>query len=376
MKIGFVLDDGLDKPDGVQQYILTLGAYYANAGHDVRYLVGQTSRKDLEGVFSLAKNIKVRFNGNTLSNPLPASSKEIKRVLKQEKFDVLHVQIPYHPFFGAKVVRLADASTAVVGTFHILPYGKLSVGGTRLLGMWLKRSLRRFDAFVCVSAPAAVFAKKTFRITSTVIPNSVPLAVFQPAKPIRRSPDTFNLLFLGRLVPRKGCQQLLKALAILQQSNCLPEHLQVDICGGGPLLPELKRYVKQHKLSGIVTFHGFVSHEQKIAQMQAADIAVFPSLSGESFGIVLIEAMAAGSGVVIGGDNPGYRSVLEPVPGSIIDAHWPTVFAEQLYDLMADKEKRASIHRKQQILVKQFDTPVVAEQLLELYKTCKSNRIS
>lgn len=378
MKIGFVLDDGLNKPDGVQQYILTLGSWYRQNGHEVRYLVGQTTRTDIEGVYSLARNVKVRFNGNRLSIPLPASSSKIKHVLDKEKFDVLHVQTPYSPLFGAKVVYLADSKTVVVGTFHILPFNILTQFGTPLLGFCLRRSLKRFDYFVGVSAPAVEFAKKSFRINCKVVPNSVLIDQFRPAKSDlqRQYNDSINLLFLGRLVPRKGCQQLLKALVILQNSNSLPERLQINICGDGPMRQELTKYAKHHNLQDKITFHGFVSQQQKVDFMQQADIAVFPSLSGESFGIVLIEAMAAGSGVVLGGNNPGYQSVLEDLPTSIVDAHQPKVFAEELISLINQPEKRRQLHELQQQHVQQFDTTIVAKQLLDIYQSCKKSRIS
>lgn len=371
MKIGFVLDDGLDKPDGVQQYIRTIGKWYQEQGHDVRYLVGETKRTDIEHVHSLAKNIRVRFNGNALTIPLPTSRKVIKRVLESEKFDVLHVQVPYSPFLGARVVMAASPQTTVVGTFHILPYDVLSRVGTRLLGMYLWRSLRRFNAFVSVSPPAAEFAAKTFKIKSVVIPNAVTMDVFRNKKSVAPH-NELRIMFLNRLVPRKGCQQLLESLAILKKSNKLPENTVVDICSDGSMRQQLEKFVSQNNLSSYVTFHGFISKEKKVELMQNADIAVFPSLSGESFGIVLIEAMAAGSQVVLGGDNPGYRSVLEEIPGSIVDAHNPSVMADQLHEIISSPEKRKEMHKKQQQHVQQFDVPVVGQKLLDLYESCKT----
>ncbi|MGI9028236.1 MAG: glycosyltransferase family 4 protein [Candidatus Saccharimonadales bacterium] len=368
MKIGFVLDDGLDKPDGVQQYILTLGAWLTVEGHKVRYLVGQTKRRDIDGLYPIPRNIRVRFNGNALSIPLPASTKKIKAVLADEQFDVLHVQMPYSPFFGAKVIRQADPCTAVVGTFHIMPYGFVSTIGTHLLGLWLRRSLHRFNAFISVSKPAAEFSKRTFGIESKIVPNMVTLAEFRPLKARQSSKKDFQILFLGRLVQRKGCQQLLQALKILHDRGQLPAELSVNICGDGQLREELESYVCQNGLSSVVLFHGFVTHTQKIAFMQSADLAVFPSLAGESFGIVLIEAMAAGSGVVLGGDNPGYRSVLGTIPETIVDAHNPFVLARQLADLIENDKKRLELHKCQQELVQQFDTAVVGGTLLKLYK--------
>lgn len=371
MKVGFVLDDGLDKPDGVQQYILILGNWYKSNGHEVRYLVGQTKRNDIDGLYSMARNLKVKFNGNKLTIPLPTSKKSIKRVLNDEKFDVLHVQTPHSPFFGAKVINCAEKNVAVVGTFHIMPYGLLSKAGTYALGIWLRKSIKRFDALISVSEPARQFAKKTFKSDSIVIPNSVRIDEFKPLKAIQES-NNLRVLFLGRLVQRKGCKQLVESLHKLKLDGRLPSNIQIDICGDGSMRNELELYAKQTGLNNIIKFHGFVTDAQKIDFMQRADIAVFPSLSGESFGIVLIEAMAAGSKTVLGGNNPGYESVLADIPESIINVHDINSMAEQMHEVMSNPELRHKINLAQQEHVKQFDTKIVANKLLSLYETCKT----
>ena len=107
LKIGFVLDDSLDVPDGVQQYVLTVGAWMKGQGHDVHYLVGQTDRNDIPNVHSMSKNIKVRFNKNRMTMPLPTSVKAIAAILQREQFDILHVQMPYSPFMAGRLIKAA-----------------------------------------------------------------------------------------------------------------------------------------------------------------------------------------------------------------------------------------------------------------------------
>lgn len=373
MKIGFVLDDGLDKPDGVQQYILTLGKELVKKGHEVVYLVGETNKafSDIR-IYSMAKNVKVRFNGNALSIPLPASKKKIKYILNKEKFDVLHVQVPYSPFMAAKVVKYCSPKTIVVGTFHILPYGWLSRVGTKLLGVWLRFNLKRFNFFISVSQPAADFALQFFKINSQVIPNMVDTSKFKVAGPTNKS--SLNLLFLGRLVYRKGCQQLLKALVILKQESNLPSGLELSICGDGPMRSQLENYVLKNGLESQVKFHGFISDFKKIEFMRSADFSIFPAISGESFGIVLIEAMAAGGGIVLGGDNPGYKSVLKDVPESIIDSNSPSKIAAGLKELINDPQKKKELYSKQQALVQQFDSGLVSTKVLSVYEACKKQQ--
>lgn len=375
MKIGFVLDDGLNKPDGVQQYIVMLGTYMRSRGHEVHYLVGETQRDDIPNLHSMAKNIRVHFNGNSLTVPLPASGRSITALLEQEQFDVLHVQTPHSPFMGAKVVRRATPGTAIVGTFHILPFGVLAYIGTWLLGLVLWNNLRRFDGFMSVSQPAAHFAKQTFGITSAIIPNAVSIKSFGPSKKVtvKKGPG-LRIVFVGRLVERKGCRQLINALVLLHESGRLDRSVRLELCGDGPLMAKLQAMVAEAGLAQQVTFHGFVSEARKIAILQQADIAVFPALAGESFGIVLLEAMAAGRPVVLGGNNPGYQSVLAATPEAVVDASKPDVLAEQLHSFLISPKKRERLYTQQQKLVQRFDIEVVGKKVEQFYRTCKKTR--
>jgi phosphatidylinositol alpha-mannosyltransferase len=367
MKIGFVLDDSLDKTDGVQQYVLTLGQWMRHQGHEIHYLVGHTERKDIPHIHSLSHNIQTHFNQNRMSTPLPASKKLIKQLLEQEQFDALHVQMPYSPFMAGRVIKAASKTTKVVGTFHIIPFSWIEKTATRLLGLILWRTVRRFNTIYSVSKPAQVFARRSFGVKSTVLPNVVNVAAFHTGKPIKKYDDgKVNIVFLGRLVERKGCMYLLQALEQLHQKHLLM-NVRVLICGKGQLSSDLERYVKDHHLSSVVTFVGFVSEEDKPHYLATADIAVFPSTGGESFGIVLIEAMAAGSSVVLGGNNVGYTSVLSERPELLIDPLDTAEFAKILKHFIASKRARQSAAKWQSEHVQQYDVAVVGRKLLEQY---------
>ena len=141
-KIGLVIDTSLDPTDGVQQYVLSIGDWLSQQGHDVHYLAGQTDKRKLPNLHSLSRNITVSFNGNRTTIPLPTSRRKLRNFIQKEQFDVLHVQTPHHPLMAQRLILAASPQTAVVGTFHILPYGALSRIGTRLLGWWLRPSLK------------------------------------------------------------------------------------------------------------------------------------------------------------------------------------------------------------------------------------------
>jgi phosphatidylinositol alpha-mannosyltransferase len=367
LKIGLVLDTSLDPTDGVQQYVVAIGEWLRSQGHDVHYLVGQTQKRQLPNIHSLSRNISVVFNGNRTTIPLPTSRRKLRNFMARNHFDVLHVQTPHHPLMSQRLILAAPADTAVVGTFHILPYGRLARVGNKGLGIWLKPSLRRFDKLLAVSPAAAKFARWSFGLRAEVLPNVVDYRLFNQAKPLKKYDDeTLTILFLGRLVPRKGCQLLLEAVARLNRAD-LPA-FRVVICGRGPLEASLKRLVADNGLQDAVEFTGFVDEADKPSYYASADISVFPASGGESFGIVLLEAMASGRAAVLAGDNPGYRSVMEPQPELLFDPRDAGILASKLETYLRDKALRRQMAGWGADYTKDFDVNVVGQKLVGIYK--------
>lgn len=362
LKVAIVLDDSLDRiENGVQQYVLTLGSWLESEGHTVHYMAGNTTNSP-KTVHSLSRNIAVRFNQNRMTIPLPANKAAIKRLLESEKYDVLHIQMPYSPFMAGMVISAAQPSIAVVGTFHIVPFGRLQQTGSKALAVAQKATLRRFDAICSVSPAAAEFAKSHFGVKSVVIPNMIDLSRWKS----KLSPHPKRIIYLGRLVPRKGCHELLKALAKLPYG--LRSQTEVLIASDGPERDKLEKFAHTHDLRN-VAFLGFVTEQTKVDLLATAELAIFPSLGGESFGIVLIEAMAAGAGVVIGGNNVGYASVLGSIPGSLVNPKDSVAFAKTIQHFLADARLLASVHQKQQKVVQEYDVHVAGPKILELYRT-------
>ena len=376
MKIGFVLDDTLDSFDGVQQYILTLGKWMSANGHEVHYLVGETSRKDIGNIHSLAKNLKVNFNKNVLSIPLKADKKKIKHLLTKEKFDVIHVQLPFSPFMAGVIIDNLPESTALVGTFHILPYSKYQYYGAKALSKVTKNQYRKFNKILSVSPPAKEFAKTAMNIDSDVIPNAVDFGNFKTGKKIKRFNDEkTNLVFLGRLVKRKGCMELLEAYKYLVDTNKF-ENTRLIIAGAGPEQNKLRAYVSKNYLQNCVEFLGRVTEAEKVNLFATADVVVLPSLSGESFGIVVVEAIATGAGLVVAGSNPGYSYVLQSTPEVLVNPKDTDLFAELIAKSIEDKNFGKKIHKVQQASIKQFDVNVVGRDVVKVYKSVIANSSS
>lgn len=360
MKIAFVLDDTFDSTDGVQQYIKLLGNWFTKKGHNIEFIVGAS--KSQPNVHSMSKNIRVSFNGNKLTVPLPAKKSEVKKLLESKQYDVLHVQMPHSPFLANKCIALAPQRTAIVGTFHVAPYGRLATIGSRIIGKTVKSELDRIHTIIAVSDVAADFAKKTFGESSVVIPNAVDLKEWHPLQSSKRSVD---IVFIGRLVKRKGCEYLLHAVHdIISADN--KRKLVVKIAGNGPLKDELMHYVKAHKLDSYVSFLGYVTEKQKKDLLHSTKLAVFPSTGGESFGIVLIEAMAAGA-LAMGGNNPGYSTVLGS-SDALVNPRHSSLLARQIEEYLDQPSVYSKERDRQQSRVKRYDINHVGNAILGVYK--------
>lgn len=360
MKIGFVIDDGIDSTDGVQQYVKTLGSWLVKNGHQVAYITSTGSHESLK-TFNVSKNVRVAFNGNVVRIPLAASAKKIRQILIKEKFDVVHVQMPYSPLLSGRLIHVLPKNVALVGTFHIAPFGALQERMSRILAYIVKPQLPRFDALLSVSDAAHDYAKKSFGISSIVIPNAVNIDGFnnKVAKKDR------SIIFVGRLVHRKGCLQLLVAINYLVNSLGFSDFV-LNIIGDGPERPTVEKYITDHNLAKNIFVKGKVSEEKKSQYLSEASIGVFPSISGESFGIVLIEAMAAGC-AVLGGANDGYTFVLNDTPDALFDPLNHQKLADKLYTLLTDAKLVKELAKSQQKIVKNFSIDAVGKKIMKQY---------
>src|SRR5581483_4621761 len=259
LSIGFLYDDTLDKNDGVAQYVKTLGAWLTSQGHDVTYLVGNSKIREWKKgrVYSISKNLPVRWGGNRLSISLIPRVRLIKKILDHRKFDVVHVQSPYSPFMAKRVINLLSPEVAVVGTFHVYPANTIAYKSSKALRIIYGRSLLRFDRQISVSSAAQSYAKDAFNIDSEIIPNVVDLERF---KSTRAHFEPHKIVFLGRLVERKGVKYLIKAFNLLERN--LPD-AHLVIAGDGPQRPALEALVKEYNLQAKVSFLGYIEEEDK-----------------------------------------------------------------------------------------------------------------
>ncbi|MCI1219080.1 MAG: glycosyltransferase family 4 protein [Bifidobacterium sp.] len=401
MRIAFVFDDTLDVLDGVQQHIIILGRELARRGHHVEYLVGQSEHSPVPGTHSLARNMMVSFNGNRMRIPVSANRADIRRVLREGDYDILDVQSPYSPMLSGKVLAAAAPSTGVVATYHIAAAGRMAHCCGKLLGTINRHSHRRVDEVVAVSPVAAEYARDTAHVSSTVIANPVDVQRLVRSRETAGAERIAKLhgngphvVFIGRFVSRKGARILLDALRWGEHHGVFPAGMHVTLGGKGPLLAECQ--AQAATLRTPVEFTGFVGEDDKPALLASADAAVFPSTGGESFGIVLLEAIAAGSRVVLAGDNPGYRSTLLndddalfPVirsdranrtnhagdpQSSDRNTSREAVLARRITRALVDEPWAEAIHARQSALLQRYDVTTVADQVETVYAKAIADR--
>lgn len=378
LTVGMVLDDTLDRPDGVQQHVLTLGTWLSGEGHTVHYLAPQTSRGDLERLHVLGSSAQVRFNGNRLSTPVPARVPRLEAALAHGPFDVLNVAMPYSPFMSGRLIARAAPGTAVVGTFHIVPASPVVTVGGAALGLLQRRRLRRLDEVVAVSEPARDFARSAFGVDAFVVPNPVDVRQFADAapRPDGRPDGPVRVVFLGRLVERKGPEHLLRAVDVLHHEGLCRSPFRVVVAGRGPLLDRLRRFVAERGLGGVVELPGFVAEADKARLLASGDVVTLPSTGGESFGISVVEALAAARGVVLAGDNPGYRTVMGPLTDQLVDPADTGAFARTLAAWIDAPARRAEAAVRQRAQAWTFDIGTVGPQMVAAYRRAVGRRVA
>ena len=294
MRIGIVCPYSLSLPGGVQGQVLALARALRHKGEDARVLGPCDGPPPDAGVTPLGNCLPTAANGSIAPiAPDPAAQLRTIRALRDEAFDVLHLHEPLAP--GPTVTTMLLKPAPIVATFH-------AAGGSRAYDLvpgvrWLAR---RIDIRYAVSDDARKMAADALRGEYRVVFNGIEIDRIQAVPPWPSSHPT--IFFIGRHEPRKGLDVLLDAL------THLPSDVRLWVGGDGPETDRLRA-----KMAGDprVEWLGRISDEEKMARLRGADVFCAPSLRGESFGIVLLEAMAADTAVVAS-DIDGYRNVARP----------------------------------------------------------------
>jgi phosphatidylinositol alpha-mannosyltransferase len=304
VKIGLVTPYIYPLPGGVNEHVRYLYENLLVRGHDVRILSSAHGlQRSSEGdVIRIGRGFSVPTNGSVGTLTVSHRYRQLaKDVLEEERFDLLHFHEPLVPFLSPVLLR--ESESVNIATFH-------AFAGYSIPYLMVKRALRgtidRLDGRIAVSAAARHFIDRYFPADYKVIPNGVDLRRFQDVPPFARYRDgTANLLFVGRFEERKGLVHLLKAYRVLREQG---HDCRLLIVGAGPQEREMRRYIATRRLRDVHLL-GRVSDHDKARYFATADVYVSPATGQESFGIVLLEAMASGTPIVCS-DIHGYKGVV------------------------------------------------------------------
>jgi len=361
LKIGIVSPYAYPRPGGANSYVRETYSRLTELGHEVRIITAPWGDDPpAKDVIQIGRAMAIPFNGSigrvTLSVRLEWL---ISHMLEREKFDIIHHHEPFVPFLSFQI--LDSAKCPNVATFHTFGGFSFSYWAGRIV---LDRYMNKLDARIAVSSAARHFVSSYFHGDYRIIPNGVDVDFYANAKPFPEFQDgKVNILFVGRVEPRKGAMYLMRAYARIKERH--PD-TRLIIAGRGPEIGDLRRFARGQKIEDVL-FAGRVSDEDKARFYKTADIFVAPSTGQESFGIVLLEAMAAGRAVVAS-DIHGYKRVVQRnVSGLLVEPKDPDALADGLERLILDPDLRRSLGEAGARRAVEYDWRHVTEELVSVY---------
>ena len=363
MRIGIVSPYSFDVPGGVQNHIMDLSAALIGLGHEVSVLAPADEDADLPPyVVAAGRALPLPYNGSVARIAFgPVSTARVRRWLSRGNFDVLHVHEPMT--LSLSLLAVLSARGPVVATFHTaMTRSRVLSAGAGLLQLVVEKITAR----IAVSELARKVQVEHLGGGAVEIPNGVTIAKFAAAEPMPGWPGEGGTIgFLGRFTePRKGFDILRAAFVTLARRR---PGLRLLVAGPGDradLFAEIPTDL-HHR----VTFLGLVSEPDKARMLRSVDVYVAPNTGGESFGMILTEAMAAGTAIAAS-DLDAFRRVLD---GGRAGALFPTgdtgALVAVLDQLLDDPDRRAGLAAAAATAVAVFDWPSVALRVLEVYAT-------
>ncbi|MYB39895.1 glycosyltransferase family 4 protein [Candidatus Saccharibacteria bacterium] len=375
MKIGIVSPYYMHAFGGVQTLIKHLQRLLAERGHEVLIIAPKprletSMEKTPDGVVLLGVSAEVNFkNPFHTTFPLAASSRRlVADFLKDYEFDVLNIHEPWMPLLPYQILQ--EATCPIVGTTHARwPRSWFNKSLEKVRTPYFRLVLNKLDKITAVSSVAAKnvnFVDKSLEVQ--IIPNAIDREVFgQRIDGLRQPEHEPYILYLNRLERRKGPLLLLKAYREYV-SRTKQRPLPLVMAGAGPQADSLYNYVVRYGLDSLVSFEGFVSDQRKMELFANAHLYVSPAPFGESFGIVLLESMAAGL-PILAGNNEGYKTVLTGAGAdSLINPREPEGFAAAMDKFCNDDELRADWINWAGGEIGRYDYPLIVDQYEECFK--------
>ncbi|MGH8774098.1 MAG: glycosyltransferase family 4 protein [Jiangellaceae bacterium] len=362
MKVGVVCPYSWDMPGGVQVHIRDLAEELMRRGHTVSVLAAADDDTPVPPyVVSAGRAVPIHYNGSVARLTFgPLSASRVRRWLSDGRFDVLHVHEPASPSLGLLAVWWADMP--VVATFHqATPRSRAMSAAFGIL----QSAVEKISARIAVSEEARTVVVQHLGGDPVVIPNGLYVDRFTgvPPRPEWQGPGG-TLSFLGRLdEPRKGLPVLLEAWSTICRER---PGVRLLVAGRGDV-DEIRRGIPAD-CRDAVTFLGGITDEEKVAMFASSDLYVAPHTGGESFGIVLAEAMAAGT-PVLASELAAFRAVLDDGRfGRLVPVGDAGALATATLELLADPARRKQLRDAAKVAVRRYDWSTVADEVLSVYE--------
>ena len=362
MRIGMVCPYSFDVPGGVQSHVLQLAEVMRARGHDVSVLAPASVGSDVpDYVVSGGKAVPIPYNGSVARLRFgPATHRKVKKWLADGDFDVLHLHEPNAPSLSMLALMIAEGP--LVATFHTSTTKSLTLSVFQgILRPWHEKIVGR----IAVSDLARRWQMEALGSDAVEIPNGVDVSAIASAPLLAGYPRPGKtVLFLGRYdEPRKGMEVLVGALpAVVERVG----GVEVLVVGRGD---EDALRDSAGDLAGHLRFLGQVDDAEKASALRSADIYCAPNTGGESFGIVLVEAMAAGTPVVAS-DLDAFRRVLcDGEAGRLVPVGDCDALAAALIEVLGDERLRSRYVTAAAAAVRRYDWPVVADEIMLVYET-------
>ncbi len=368
MKIGLVCPYNVFAGGGVQECVFAIQQELVRRGHIVHIITpkprGSSSKQSPDGVLFVGGATKVKSFHTTSQISASADSEVIDTVLQEHNFDILHFHEPWVPFVSRQILSRSD--TCNIATFHAkLPENRMNRTIEKVITPYTKSIIKYLHQLTAVSSAASDYIASLTDRDIAIIPNGIDLQKYKSvAKKPKKTSKAKTIVFIGRLERRKGVMYLIRAFEELSK---IDHAVELHIAGAGPDEKRLRSYIDEMAIER-VTFYGYVSEEKKISLMRNATVLCSPALYGESFGIVLLEAMALGVPIVAG-DNPGYRSVMQQRGSlSIVNPKDTASFIRRLQLFLEDEAIRTAWIQWADKYVEQFSYKHVVDSYEDLYK--------
>lgn len=368
LKIGIVCPYDIFAGGGVQEQVLALNKIYNQSGMKSTIITprpkGYADDDRREDIIFLGRSRPFRSMHTNSHVSASIDTDKIDQVLEENQFDILHFHEPWIPIMSRQV--LTRSRSINFATFHAaVPDLIMAKTIEKVFTPYTKSILKYIDVMTAVSPAGATYARSLTHRNLVIIPNGIDLKRYQEqAVPVLSHSTKKKIFYVGRLEKRKGVKYLVDAFADLRSKR---SDVELIIAGAGPELDKLQDKVKEDKIPD-VSFVGRVSDQEKIEYLKSSHIFCSPALYGESFGIVLLEAMASGT-IVVAGDNSGYREVLNGDGRmSLVDPKQTTEFCRRL-ELLIDSDKLQKVWKDwARSEVTKYDFPVIARSYINLYK--------